>query len=59
MLTISVMYTRKFFRTQMTALGVPVEYTKYMIGHSQNTYHDIQMKGVGFLETSTQQADYP
>jgi integrase len=40
---------RKFFRTQMTALGVPTEYVEYMMGHIQNTYHDIQMKGIEFL----------
>jgi integrase len=40
---------RKFFRTQMTALGVPTEYTEYMMGHVQSTYHDIQMKGIEFL----------
>ena len=40
---------RKFFRTQMTALGVPSEYTEYMMGHKQSTYHDIQMKGIEFL----------
>lgn len=40
---------RKFFRTQMTALGVPPEYTEYMMGHIQSTYHDIQMKGIEFL----------
>jgi len=40
---------RKFFRTQMTALGVPSEYTGYMMGHKQNTCHDIQMKGMEFL----------
>ena len=40
---------RKFFRTQMTALGVPVEYTEYMMGHLLSTYNDIQMKGTEFL----------
>jgi integrase len=40
---------RKFFRTQLTALGVPSEYTEYMMGHKQSTYHDIQMKGIEFL----------
>ena len=33
----------------MTALGVPSEYTEYMMGHIQSTYHDIQMKGIEFL----------
>jgi len=40
---------RKFFRTQMAALGVPADYIEYMMGHSVSTYHDIQMKGVEFL----------
>jgi integrase len=40
---------RKFFRTQLTALGVPAEYTEYMMGHKLSTYHDIQMKGIEFL----------
>ena len=40
---------RKFFRTQMTALGVPTEYVEYMMGHKLSTYHDIGMKGVEFL----------
>jgi len=40
---------RKFFRTQMTALGVDRDYVEYMRGHKVNTYHDIQMKGVDFL----------
>lgn len=40
---------RKFFRTQMTALGVPVDYVEYMMGHKLSTYHDVSMKGVEFL----------
>lgn len=40
---------RKFFRTQMAALGVPTEYMEYMMGHTLSTYHDIQMKGIEFL----------
>lgn len=40
---------RKFFRTQMTALGVDRDYIEYMMGHMVSTYHDIQMKGVEFL----------
>jgi integrase len=40
---------RKFFRTQMAALGVPTEYLEYMMGHTLSTYHDIQMKGIEFL----------
>ena len=40
---------RKFFRTQMAALGVPSDYIEYMMGHKLSTYHDVQMKGVEFL----------
>lgn len=40
---------RKFFRTQLAALGVDRDYIKYMMGHTISTYHDIQMKGVEFL----------
>ena len=40
---------RKFFRTQMAALGVPTEYLEYMMGHTMSTYHDLQMKGIDFL----------
>ena len=40
---------RKFFRTQLTALGAPVDYIEYMMGHKLSTYHDVQMKGVEFL----------
>jgi len=40
---------RKFFRTQMAALGVDRDYIEYMMGHTISTYHDIQMKGTEFL----------
>jgi len=40
---------RKFFRTQLAALGVPADYIEYMMGHTVSTYHDIKMKGVEFL----------
>lgn len=40
---------RKFFRTQLAALGVQADYIDYMMGHSVSTYHDIQMKGIEFL----------
>ena len=40
---------RKFFRTQMAALGVNTDYIEYMMGHTINTYHDIKMKGIEFL----------
>jgi len=40
---------RKFFRTQMAALGVDRDYIEYMMGHTISTYHDIKMKGTEFL----------
>jgi len=40
---------RKFFRTQMAALGVDRDYIEYMMGHTISAYHDIQMKGIEFL----------
>jgi integrase len=40
---------RKFFRTQLAALGVQTDYIEYMMGHTISTYHDIQMKGIEFL----------
>lgn len=40
---------RKFFRTQLAALGVDRDYIEFMMGHTISTYHDIQMKGVEFL----------
>jgi len=40
---------RKFFKTQMMALGVQSDYIDYMMGHTVDTYHDIQSKGVEFL----------
>jgi len=40
---------RKFFKTQLMALGVQADYVDYMMGHTVDTYHDIQSKGVEFL----------
>jgi hypothetical protein len=40
---------RKFFRTQLSALGVDRDYIEYMMGHTIGAYHDIEMKGVEFL----------
>jgi integrase len=40
---------RKFFRTQLAALGMQTDYIEYMMGHTISTYHDIQMKGIEFL----------
>jgi intergrase/recombinase len=33
---------RKYFKTQMFALGVQADYVDYMMGHTIDTYHDIQ-----------------
>ena len=40
---------RKFFKTQLMALGVQADYVDYMMGHTVDTYHDIQSKGVEWL----------
>jgi integrase len=40
---------RKFFRTQLAALGVNSDYIEYMMGHKISTYHDVKMKGIEFL----------
>ncbi|MFC1486930.1 tyrosine-type recombinase/integrase [Thermoproteota archaeon] len=40
---------RKYFKTQLTALGTPREYIEYMMGHKISTYQDIKMKGIDFL----------
>ena len=33
----------------MLSLGVQPDYVDYMMGHTLDTYHDIQMKGIEFL----------
>lgn len=40
---------RKYFKTQMLALGVQADYVDYMMGHTIDTYHDIQSLGVDKL----------
>jgi integrase len=40
---------RKFFRTQLAALGTPTDYIEYMMGHTISTYHDLEMKGIEYL----------
>jgi site-specific recombinase XerD len=42
---------RKYFKTQLLALGVQPDYVDYMMGHTVDTYHDIQMKGIDFLRS--------
>jgi hypothetical protein len=40
---------RKYFKTQLLALGVQPDYVDYMMGHTVDIYNDVQMKGVDFL----------
>jgi integrase len=40
---------QKFFKTQLIALGLQSDYVDYMMGHTVDTYHDMQSKGVEFL----------
>jgi len=40
---------RKYFHTQLSALGVSKDYVEFMMGHKVSTYHDVKMKGVEFL----------
>jgi len=40
---------RKFFKTQLMALGIQSDYIEYMMGHIISAYHDIQSKGIEFL----------
>jgi site-specific recombinase XerD len=47
---------RKYFKTQMLALGVQPDYVDYMMGHTVDTYHDIQSLGVDKLRNIYQAA---
>ena len=40
---------RKYFKTQLMALGIQSDYIDYMMGHVVSIYHDIQSKGIEFL----------
>ncbi len=40
---------RKFFKTQLMALRMQPDYMDYLMGHTTDTYLDIQMKGIEFL----------
>jgi hypothetical protein len=40
---------RKYFKTQMIALGVQTDYVDYMMGHTVDTYDDIQSLGIDKL----------
>ena len=48
---------RKFFRTQLTARGVPTEYVEYMMGHKVSRYNDIKSLGPDFLRKLYEVAD--
>ena len=37
---------RKYFKTQMLALGVQPDYVDFFMGHTLDTYHDIQSVGI-------------
>ncbi|MGD6852815.1 MAG: hypothetical protein ACQCN6_12220, partial [Candidatus Bathyarchaeia archaeon] len=37
---------RKFFKTQLLALGIQSDYVDYFMGHTIDTYHDIQSIGI-------------
>jgi len=43
---------RKYFKTQMEALGVKSDYIEYMMGHIVSTYHDVQGLGVEKLRNA-------
>ena len=40
---------RKYFKTQLLALGVQPDYVDYMMGHTVDTYDDIQSLGIDRL----------
>lgn len=40
---------RKYFKTQLISLGVQPDYVDYMMGHTIDTYDDVQSMGVEFL----------
>ena len=40
---------RKYFKTQLLALGVQSDYVDYMMGHTVDTYNDIQSLGIDKL----------
>lgn len=40
---------RKYFKTQLIALGVQPDYVDYMMGHTVDTYDDVRSKGIEFL----------
>lgn len=43
---------RKYFKTQLLSLGVQPDYIDYMMGHTVDTYHDIQSLGIEKLRNA-------
>ena len=43
---------RKYFKTQLLALGIQSDYVDYMMGHTVDTYHDIQSLGIDALRNA-------
>jgi len=43
---------RKYFKTQLLALGVQPDYVDYMMGHTIDTYHAIQSLGIDKLRNA-------
>jgi len=48
---------RKYFKTQLLSLGVQPDYVDYMMGHTVDTYHDIQSLGVDKLRNAYAESD--
>jgi hypothetical protein len=46
---VNVRSLRRFFRTQMSALGVQRDFVEYMMGHTPDTYLDLRMMGVEYF----------
>ena len=42
---------RKYFKTQLLALGIQTDFIDYMMGHTVDTYDDIQSLGTDKLRT--------
>jgi len=42
---------RKYFKTQLTALGAPPDFVEYWMGHTVDTYDDIESLGAERLRT--------
>jgi len=48
---------RKYFKTQLTAKGVPSDYVEFMMGHKISTYNDVKSLGVEKLREIYKRAD--